>query len=143
MSTSEYASLLVGVNYKILSKEEIIFLEAELYFCIYEKLKEIFENKYKDYLSILKFDTEMENVMLEERFVRCIIEDIVATEEYTPLGIACYTQTAEDVILDIATGKNTNPSSQLLRKIIGLHRSVRPDLYREIMKKIILENQNI
>lgn len=36
-------------------------------------------------------------------------------------------------------GHITSPSALLLRKIIELHRSVRKDLYREIMKKIMEE----
>ena len=36
-------------------------------------------------------------------------------------------------------GLNTSPSAIFLRKIIELHRSIRPELYREIMRKITTE----
>jgi hypothetical protein len=78
----------------------------------------------------------MENGVMEDSLVRCVINDILSTEEYTLAGIACYTQTPEEVIYEVAMGQNTSPSALLLRKIIELHRSVRSDLYRAIMKKI-------
>jgi len=78
--------------------------------------------------------------MLESELVRCIINDILSTEEYSLTGIAFYTRKPEDVIFEIASGNNTDPSASLLRKIIELHRSVRPSLYQQIIKKIIAEN---
>ena len=55
------------------------------------------------------------------------------------MGNAYDTYTSEDVICEIAMGKNTNPSCATLKKIIELHRSVRHDLYREVIKKIVAE----
>ncbi len=75
--------------------------------------------------------------MLEGNFIRLVINDILLTEEYTVQGIACYTQTPEDVIYDIAMGNNLAPSFPLSRKIIEIHRSIRPDLYSNILKKIL------
>ena len=69
-----------------------------------------------------------------------MINDILLSEEYTLPGIACYTQMPEDVVNDIATGLNTNPSVKFIRRIIELHRIVRRDLYAQIMKKITIEN---
>ena len=42
----------------------------------------------------------------------------------------------EEVIYEIAIGQNLDPSITLSRKIMGLHQSVRPKLYREMIKKI-------
>ncbi len=78
--------------------------------------------------------------MIEANFIRCIINDILSTEEYNLPGIAYYTDTPEDVIYEVAAGCNVRPTLLLARKIIELHRLVRPHLYREIMNKIINES---
>jgi hypothetical protein len=83
----------------------------------------------------------MEKTMLEEQLARNIVSDIISSGEYASEGIAYYTQTHEDVIFEIYAGRNTNPSSILLRKIIELHRLVRPGLYKNIMKKVIAASQ--
>ena len=77
--------------------------------------------------------------MLEANFVRLIIKDILATEEYNLKGIAYYTDTHEDVVQEVIDGRNTNPSATLLRRSIDLHRLVRRDLYHSIVKKIATE----
>jgi hypothetical protein len=76
---------------------------------------------------------------MEDNFARCLVNDILLTEEYTLQGIAYYTQTPEEVIVEVAMGQNTRPSAILLRRIIELHRMVRSELYREMMKKIANE----
>jgi len=141
MSAAKLLCQTLDVNPHVLSKEENLVLEADLFTRICEELKAIFKVKYKDYFRVLKLNTEMENTMMESNFVRCVINDILSTEEYSLPGVAYYTRTPEDVIFEIASGKNTDPSALLLRKIIELHRSIRPELYREIMNKIVRENQ--
>lgn len=137
MSATEFLCQLVGVSPAKLSKEENIILEMELFTRLCEELKEVFKIKYRDYFRAIKFNnTEWENIMLEANFVRCVINDILSTEEYTLDGIAYYTQTPEEVVYELAMGWNTSPSAALLRKIIELHRSVRRDLYDAMMKKI-------
>ncbi len=74
--------------------------------------------------------------MIEANFVRFVINDILASEEYTLGGIAFYTRTPEDALYDVATGININPSLSLTRKIVELHRSVKPTLYQNLMRKI-------
>lgn len=127
---------LVGISPAKFTKEENIILEIELFTRLCEELNEAFKIKYKNYLRIIKCDKEMESLMMETMFVRCVINDILSTEEYTLNGIACYTQTPEEVVHEVAMGCNTSPSAQLLRKIVELHRSVRRELYIEMMKKI-------
>lgn len=141
MSVLEPLYQLIGVELSNFSKEEFVLLEAELLTRICEELKEFFKNSFKEYFRFLKLNPAMEDIMMEEKLVRCIINDILSTEEYSLIGIASYTNIPEDAIFEMATGKNTNPSSQFLRKIITLHRSVRPNLYREIMIKILRRQQ--
>jgi hypothetical protein len=130
---------LIGINYKKLSKKENMLLEAELFSRICNELKEFFRKKYKNFFHFMDFTIEMEDIMLEENFMRLIIEDILSTEEYTLQGIARYTDTHEDIISDLASGLNTKPLALCLRKTIELHRTVRHELYRAIAKKIASE----
>ena len=74
--------------------------------------------------------------MLEAYFVCLIIKDILSSEEYTLDGIARYTDTPEEVVEEILSERNKNPSARFLRRLIELHRSIRPSLYLMIMKKI-------
>jgi hypothetical protein len=134
---------LANLNPEDLSKEENFMLEYILFSQICEKLKEVFKNQHKDYFRIIKLSHETENTIMDTNFARCIVNDIISSEEYTLSGVACYTNTTDDVILEIVAGRNTDPSASLLRRIIELHRSVRPDLYREIMKKLVDENCEI
>lgn len=136
MSTVQPLCLLLEIDPRQFSKEELIFLEAELYVRICEELKEIIREQNEDYFRIMKFNLEKEKTMLEIKFIRCIINDILSTEEYNLSGVALYTDTPEDVIYDLASGCNTNPTFLLSRKIIELHRTVRPTLYRDIVDKI-------
>lgn len=136
MPAMEPLCQLVGICPAELSKEEGIILEVELFTRLCEELKECFKNHYKDYLRAIKCHSEMENTLMEAQFVRCVINDILSTEEYTLDGIAYYTQTPEEVVYELAMGSNTSPSANLLRKIIELHRTVRRDLYDALMKKI-------
>ncbi|MEO8400311.1 MAG: hypothetical protein ABI597_00770 [Gammaproteobacteria bacterium] len=139
MPATEPLCNVIGLKPHNLSREEFIVLEIELFVSVCEELKEILKTHYKDYFRFMKFNEEMEKVMLEDNFIRFVINDILLTEEYSLQGIAHYTQTTEDVIEDVASGLNPAPSLPLSRRIIDLHRSVRPNLYREIMKKITTE----
>ncbi len=140
MSTVQPLCLLLEIDPRQFSKEELLLLEAELFVRICGELKEIIREQNKDYFRIMKFNLEKENTMLEIKFIRCIINDILSTEEYNLLGVALYTDTPEDVIYELASGFNTNPTFLLSRKIIELHRTVRPNLYREIANKIRQES---
>lgn len=130
---------LFGIHSTKLSREENILLEADLFSHLYGELIEIFRQQHKHYFRLMKFTQQMENNMLEENFTRYIINDILLTKEYSPQGIALYTNTHEDVVNDIYSGQNTKPLATFLRKIIELHKSVRRELYHAIGKKIISE----
>ncbi|MDR3491022.1 MAG: hypothetical protein P4M12_03125 [Gammaproteobacteria bacterium] len=140
MSAVELLCKSMGVNPKKLTKEESIIVEAELSIHVWENLKKYFKiNYYKNYFRVMKFSVDKENEVLDVNCLRLLINDILLSEEYTLEGIAYYTHLPEEVICDVASGKNLEPSATLSRKIIKLHRIVRPKLYEEIMKKIIME----
>lgn len=136
MSATEPLCHLIGMNSYQLTKEEIFLLEAELFTRIYVELKEIFRKEHSDYFRLMKFTIEKENEMLEAKFARLIIQDILSTKEYNLEGIARYTNTYEEVVEEVIAGRNTTPSAIFFRRIIDLHQSVRRDLYDAIVKKI-------
>lgn len=119
-----------------LTKEEKMLLEAELFVRICAELKEHFRKAYLDYFRLLKFTIEKEELMLENKLAQLIIKDILSSDEYNLKGIAFYTDTHTEVIEEVLTGRNKNPSSVFLRRLVDLHRSVRRDLYELIIKKI-------
>jgi hypothetical protein len=127
---------LIGIDPTKLSQEENLLLEAQLFVDLWHELKEYLRQQYKNYFCTMKYNMEMEDGMLEDEFVRLIINDILSTGEYTTQGIAAYIDTHEDVVNELASGINTKPLAILTRKIIELHRSVRPELYRALGKKI-------
>lgn len=136
MSAVQAFSNLIANPSQPYSRGETLIIEAALFLRVYEELKELFRRQYSDYFQLLKYDNEKESAMIEANFIRCVIQDILATREYTMEGIACYTATPEDVIYELAAGCNTNPTLSVSRRIIDLHRSVRPTLYKEIINKI-------
>ena len=130
---------LMGISSTNLSKEEAIILEAKLFIQICDELKELFREQYKNYFDILKFTKNQEDAMLENDFIRLIIKDILSSEEYSLEGIAYYANTHTDILHEVYSGRNANPSANLLRRVIEIHHSVRHDLYNFIMKKVALQ----
>ena len=137
MAATEPLCHLIGIDSYKLSREEFLILEAELFYSVCEELKEIFRMQYKEYFRLTKLTKEMENIMLEHHFLRFIINDTLSTKEYSVEGFAYYIDTHADVVNEIISGNNVNPSAMLLRRAIGLHRSVRGELYQAIIQKII------
>jgi len=136
MTALELFSNLIKIDLSKFSNREIHLLEAELFSRACNELREIFRVQFKSYFSLMKFTAEKENTMLETNFLRLVIKDILSTQEYDLSGIAYYTDTPEDVLYEVFDGRNTNPSATLLRRSIELHRSVRRDLYQEVINKI-------
>lgn len=134
-------SQLIGVSLSELSKEEVFILEAELFSSICEELREYFRNLYKSYSNLMQLTWDQENKMLDNIFLSSVIKDIISTGEYSLSGVAYYIDSHEDVIQEVIDGRNSNPSALLLRKSIDLHRSVRRDLYQDIMKRIVMKYQ--
>ena len=125
----------IGINPDKLSREELFLLEAELFTRVCKELKQHFKSQQKDYFFSIKCNADMEK-MMETNFVNLVVKDIIATGEYTKEGIAYYTQAPAEIIDDLIMGHITSPSVTLFQKIIELHRSVRKELYREILEKI-------
>lgn len=134
MASIQPLFLLLSVDLRKFSKEELIFLEAELFSRLCDEIEVIIMEKNRIYFEIIKL--QKENEMIENKLIHFIIHDILSTQEYTLSGIAFYTNAPEDVIHDLASGRNPNPTFLLSRKIIELHRTVRQNLYQEIAKKI-------
>lgn len=65
-----------------------------------------------------------------------LVNDLIRSNDYTIQGIANYADLPEELIYDISIGNNDNPSIEASRKIIELHKSARPTLYKTMMKKI-------
>jgi hypothetical protein len=139
MSATEFLCNLLEIYPHQLSLIEKLVLEIELFARICDELKTFFKERYKDYHHLMKLNKEAEDAMLDANLLRNIVNDILATEEYSLEGIALYTEAPEDVICDIVTGRIKEPSLRLSRKIIDLHRSVRPHLYQQMVRKIIAD----
>lgn len=135
MPATEPFTLFVNINPAALSKEESLLLEMELFASIIDELKTIFMRQHQDYFRLLKSSYEMESTMIDQYLIRYIINDILATEEYSVSGIAYYTQTPEDLIYEMAAGLRDCLSLSMFQRIVSLHRFVRQDLYQEIMRK--------
>lgn len=131
-------SHLLGINTKFLSKTENHFFEAALFSGICAELKVIFREEYLNYFHLMKFTNNKEDNILEMNLMRLILRDILLSEDYTLEGIANHTNTHIDVINEIALGLNQNPSSLFVRRIIELHKMVKPVLYQQIVKKILV-----
>ena len=136
MPAIEPLSRLLGIDPNNLSTEENLVLEIELFANVYETLTEHFEISYKNYF---ESTNETEANMIDEKFISYLINDILATGEYSLSGVAYYTQIPEEVLYDAAIGRNKFLSLLFSRKIMELHRNVRGELYQSIIKKIALE----
>lgn len=100
----------------------------------------------KHLLEVLLIDAlcaELDNIfqgefcmMTDRSVINYILLDLIKSEDYTIDGIATYTHIPQEVIYDIAIGNNTNPTLDVSRKIIELHKGVRADLYHRVMEKI-------
>ena len=135
MSAMEPLCHILSTESQQLSREEILIIEAELFSRLCDELKEMMRSQLRDYFYVMKFSKEKEDKMLDANFIRFILRDLLATEEYTLDGIAQYTNTSSDVVTEVASGQITNPSAVFLRRVIELHRTVRQDLYVAIMRK--------
>ncbi len=136
MPAMEFLCRIIGVNPARLSKEENVILEAVLFCSLCDYLKDRFEHEFISDFSLMNDNSNRDEMMMEASFIRFIIHDLIRSGEYTMAGIAVYTNIPEEVVYEIAIGKNISPSLYVSRKIIELHKTVRLDLYQEIMRKI-------
>ncbi|HSW93285.1 MAG TPA: hypothetical protein VLJ15_02895 [Gammaproteobacteria bacterium] len=137
MSATEPLCRLMGIDFRKLSKEEYLLLEAEVFIRICEGLREFFMDQQNDHFYLVNFNFKKEKVMLENDLARLITKDILSLKEYNLSGLAFYADTPEDVIQEVLDGRNIRPSATYLWKIIELHRTIRRDVYDAIIKKII------
>lgn len=140
MAAMENLCRIVGINPNRLSKGENILMEMELFYRVCHELKNHYYFDWYKYSQSMHFNEQMEGAMIDDNFVKCIVNDLL--EEYSLQGIASYTDLPEDVIYELASGQNSNPSLKCIRKIIELHRSTRPNLYQTIVRKIVQEHQD-
>lgn len=140
MAAEEFFCQIVGINPFKLSPNENLLLETELFFQLCTELKSVYTLQHRTYFQTFNFNLEMEQAMIDDNFVKCIVMDLM--NEYTIEGIALHTHLPEDVIYELATGRNTNPSLKCIRKIIELHRQTRPTLYHTLVKKIVSQHQH-
>ncbi len=119
-----------------LSQVEKILLEIKLVTHFYGELSAIFKSRYQSYQKLIK---SKEESMCSVKLMQEIINDILSTEEYSLSGIANHTHIPEEVLSDIASGINPNPTFDLSRKLFELHATVRRDLYDQVMRKVASE----
>ncbi len=124
----------------LLTPSEIDLIEADFFVRTCEELKSFFRHQYKNFLQVLNYNYEMEDAFVENNFITDLVKDILDSEEYTLPGIAYHTQISEDALLDLILGRNLNPSLRIFRKIVELHRTSRPEFYRLMAKKIIIQD---
>ena len=136
MAALERLCHFMGIDSKKFTREENLILEAELYIRVHEEIWELYQFQHKDYFYLFKLNNEMENMIMELRTIRCLINDILKSEAYTISGISYYTQTPEEIIQDVLMGNKISSIIAFPRKLIELHKSIRPDVYKNIMKKI-------
>lgn len=139
MSKTDLIFCLLGQKISKLSRTEKLLLEIEFFTRVCHELSEIFNARHKEYQQLMKSYLNQEENMFNVKFMQEMMRDILSTEEYSLAGIATHTHIPEEVLSDIATGLNTNPTFELSRKIFELHISVRRSLYDEIIRRIILE----
>lgn len=130
-------SYLLRLDSSKFSNIEKHLLEIKLFVGIYRELHEIFKRQYMDYQRLIKTTPNQEESMLSINFEQEMIKDILSTKEYSLSGIATHTFTPEEVVYDIASGINTDPTCKLSRKLFELHMTVRRNLYDAIVQKII------
>lgn len=137
MSAPEPFYRLMRLPVNSTTRTERSFLEAGLFFSIRTELKELFREAHQEYFSTMNFTYEDENNMLDANFVRFIINDILVSNEYNLAGIARYSGIHTDILNELVTGLNDNPSAHILHRLIEIHHSVRRELYIKIMKRIV------
>jgi hypothetical protein len=130
---------LLGIDFKKFSKNENILIEIDIFFRLQDKLKIYFNETSETFFKFINYGTEIQNMMREDNLIKAIISDILSTGDYTIIGISNYTNIHLDIVSDLACGLNTKPLTIYSRKIIELHRKVRPELYYSLAKKIISE----
>jgi hypothetical protein len=117
------------------SRDELLIVEIVLFSYLCNELNTITQHTNHELRYCGTITKEMQ--MTDENIVKCLINDLIQSGEYSLPGIANYTDTPEDVVYEIASGLNTRPSLFLARKVIDLHKEARKDIYIKILHKVI------
>jgi hypothetical protein len=133
----ELPYIFIDYNLNNLPKHERLLLQSYLLVHLSRELFHYLDTPQQSYQQIIKFIEEKEDDMLDANFLLYLIKDILSTEEYSLAGIANYIRMPEEVLYDLICGINKNPSPTLWRKVIELHSSVRRELYKTLINKII------
>lgn len=139
MSAMEPLCLLAGINPKKLSKEKRLLLEAEFFARIYKKLEDDFRKRHRSYFDLFRFTLHQEDRLVEEKFAPLFIQTMLSSDNYTLEGVARYTNTPEEVLINIRDGHNPHPSVTLFRRIIELDRMERREFYQTLIKESLEE----
>lgn len=133
MSTMDLSESLFRFYLVNLSKKEKLLLETIFFIYLQQEL-----------ILLYRAEENMEVPMVSSPVVRGLVNDLLLNNDYTVQGLAHYTGYPEDVIYDLASGLNLNPTLALSTKIIELHAIARRDLYSDLIKRIIVNlNQSI
>lgn len=136
MPAVESLSQLIGINTNKLNKNETQLLEADIFFRVCSEVMSYLQMCYQDDFQLTPGDTIKEKEEMDMQFLRCLIKDLIKTKQYTLSGIAAYTQIPEDMIGEYLSGNKFSPALFFLRRLIDIHRTVRPEVYQEVLKKV-------
>src|SRR6185437_3623108 len=103
---------------------EKVLAKAYHYLRYYQITKDYCKNYYHTYFNLCLEYREKENEMVEHYYLQFIINDIIATGEYTLEGIAHQAHIPLDTLADIVTGLNIAPSYQTVFRLLELHSSL-------------------
>lgn len=141
MAALEKLSHFVGIDSKKFTKQENCILEAELYIRVHQEIWHAYKarNKNSFYLILTIFGKE--DTIMELYVIRSLINDLLKSEAYTLSGIAYYTQAPEEMIEDLYIGHKLSPAIVFIRKLIELHKLIKPDMYQNIRKKLTMPEE--
>lgn len=134
MSSIEYLCKSAGLRPARLSKQENLLLDTYLLCNLVQEFNNTISHTHPINNTT---QTNKDFAMTHGNIIHLILQDLLKTNDYTITGVATYSDVPEDVIYDIAIGNNLNPSLDVTRKIVELHRTARSDVYRHVMRKII------
>ena len=147
MSKTDLVSNLLRERARKLSKVEKLVLEIILITRIHQESSRFFGYSYQQYERLVKsnhFEVCVERALKDKEekvsnmnLMQEIIKDVLATKAYTISGMATHTHIPMDILSDVASGMNANPSLELSKRIFELHMEVRREFYNEIMRKIV------
>ncbi len=111
-----------------LTQNEKTFLEMITFNYLYQQLLTTFQET---------FGNHREEFMIDGVLIQNLVNDLIASSDYSISALASYTGYPEDVIYDLASGMNLQPTLSLSTKIIELHALSRREFYSGLIRKIL------